>query len=302
MRELDIGDALVLELLDHQPSLSAIARELAVSQSAISQRLARLEARCGSPLVVRSSGGITPLPLAFQLAHHARAALVQLDHVDALLTTPRAASGPRTVIAASLTIADHYLGSWLARLNTASQIDIAVGNSARTIARVRAGKADIGFVEGPHAPPGLVSWELGHDALVVATTPTTAARLATPLTPRGLCETNPVVREVGSGTRAVLDAALARAGLRLPVGCAVANSTTALLDAAARGAVVVVAEVAAVQQAPVRELTCIPTTFAMPRTLRMVTRPGAQLGVVATRFTRLVRAITASAPLGTQTS
>lgn len=301
MTGVDVTDALVLELLDHQPSLSAIARELGVSQSAISQRLARLEARCGAPLVMRDGRGIVALPLAIQLAHHARAALVQLDRTDELLTPHTQAASNRTTIAASLTIADHYLGSWLARLGGSRQIDVVVGNSAQTLARVRAKRADIGFVEGPNQPPDLVSWELGHDALVIATTPRVAATLPARLSPADLCAAPLVVREVGSGTRAVLDAALARAGLRLPESCAVANSTTALLDAARRGGVVAVAAVA-YDAARDPALTTIATTFALLRTLRMVTLPGAQLGQVATRFARLVRAITASAPLAPQTA
>lgn len=301
MSGVDVADALLLELLDHQPSLSAIARELGVSQSAISQRLARLEQTCGQRLVIRDGRGIVPLPLAMQLAHHARAALVQLDRTDELLTFQHTGTAKRTVIAASLTIADHYLGSWLARLGGASQIDVVVGNSAQTLARVRAKRADIGFVEGPNPPPDLVSWELGHDALVVASTPAVAASLPSPLSASQLCAAPLAVRESGSGTRAVLDAALSRAGVRLPASCAVANSTTALLDAARRGAVVVVAGVA-YDAARDPALTTIPTAFPLLRTLRMVSLPGVQLGQVATRFARLVRAITASAPLAPQTA
>ncbi len=44
-------------------------------------------------------------------------------------------------------------------------------NSTDVAAQVRAGEADLGFVEGPTAPDGLRAVEVAHDELVVIVPP-----------------------------------------------------------------------------------------------------------------------------------
>ena len=74
--------------------------------------------------------------------------------VDSLRTDSRA----RLNVAASLTIAEHLLQTWLTRWHGREPdvvVSLVAANSADTARLVLEGQADIGFVEGPAVPTGL---------------------------------------------------------------------------------------------------------------------------------------------------
>ena len=81
------------ELLDTR-SVTAAARRVGVTQSAMSRTLARLRDVFGDPLLVRTRRGMEPTPRALELAAPARAALASADAVFA----ERAAFAPRDLV------------------------------------------------------------------------------------------------------------------------------------------------------------------------------------------------------------
>ncbi len=91
----------------------------------------------------------------------------------------------------------------------------------------------MGFVERAHGPGGAGLAVIAHDRLIVVAAPSHAwARRRRPLTAEELAATPLVLREEGSGTRQVLDAALG--GLARPL--IELSSTTAVKAAAVGGA------------------------------------------------------------------
>src|SRR5581483_6345399 len=112
-------------------------------------------------------------------------------------------------------------------------VSLLAGNSAAVAERLLAGEADLGFVEGVSVPAGLDSAVIAHDRLIVVTAPGHAwARRGRAVGAAELAETPLILREKGSGTRQVLDAALG--GLARPlIGL---SSTTAGKAAAVGGA------------------------------------------------------------------
>lgn len=94
----------------------------------------------------------------------------------------------------------------------------------------------MGFVEGSHAPPGLRSRVVQKDDLVVVVAPTHPwARRRKPFGAHELAATPLTLREVGSGTREVLETALLDLGLR-STPLVELGSTTAIKAAVASGA------------------------------------------------------------------
>jgi DNA-binding transcriptional LysR family regulator len=82
------------------------------------------------------------------------------------------------------------------------KVALRVGNSSQVADMVRGREADLGFVEGPHAPDGLGSRTIAEDELVVVVAPGHPwARRRQPLPLRTLAATPLIVREQGSGTR-----------------------------------------------------------------------------------------------------
>ncbi len=191
------------------------AQALGISQPAVSARLRRLAEAAGGPLFVRTPTGLRPTATGTRLLPLARA-LVRLHE---------AARGGeiRVRIAASQTAAAYHLPPRLARA-MGPRFELHPTNSREALRRVREGEAELAVVEGP--PPldagDLVLHPFGHDELVLVVPPDhpLAGRR---VDPGALADTPLLVREPGSGTREVVEAALAARGVRPPVRAVVAG-------------------------------------------------------------------------------
>ncbi|HEY0201708.1 MAG TPA: LysR family transcriptional regulator [Burkholderiaceae bacterium] len=89
------GELEVLVLVAERGSLSAAARQLGVSPSAVSKTMARLEARLGVQLLLRSTRRVQLTPEGTQLYERGKRVLADLDELEA---TVAARSAPRGVV------------------------------------------------------------------------------------------------------------------------------------------------------------------------------------------------------------
>lgn len=244
---VNIPELAELELLDavaRSGSLSAAARELGVSQQAVSSRLRGMERRLGLPLMTRSPGGAAPTPEGETLLSAAREVLAAARRLGETVDGLRGSRSRTLSVAASQTIAAHLLPGWvlamrrgqIERGSAPAESELRTGNSAEVIRLVRAGTADLGFIESPVVPSGLGIRRLRTDrmSLVVAPEHPWAER-AGGVALVELAGTALVAREVGSGTREAYEVAVrARLG-REPVGPAVVLSTEAAVRSAVAG-------------------------------------------------------------------
>lgn len=210
----------VLMAVARTGSLGAAAREVGTSQQAVSSRISSLEAQTGVPLVVRTRRGSVLTPSGVLVAQRASRLLEVAAELDGVLATLRADRRSKLRVGASLTVAEHLLPAWIVTLRLETQrfghpaIDFVfvAANSDAVIAQVRAGKVDLGFIEGPHAPTGLPHRAIRRDELVVVVAPDHPwARRRGELTPSELAGVSMVTREAGSGTRETYRAALDQA-------------------------------------------------------------------------------------------
>jgi DNA-binding transcriptional LysR family regulator len=243
-------------------SLSQAGARHGVSQPAASTRLARLERRMGLQLLDRSTAGCTPTPAGAAVVEWSRELLAAAEHMGRALDTLRG-SPDGVSIAASLTIAEHLLPSWLAVLHTdrpSTKVKVTVANSATVIELVRHGTVSLGFVETTEPTAGLKRRIVARDCLaVVVTARHPWSRRRTPLQPRQLADTAMVLREPGSGTRATLTSALDRLGLVLADPVLELASTAAVRNAVAAGvAPTVISELAIVDDVRAGRLVTIP--------------------------------------------
>ncbi len=193
--------------------ISAAARALHLSQPAVTAQIRRLEQAMGTALFVRSVRGVEPTEAGARLATYARSvrrlleeAMVEVPGVDEL-------SAP-LVIGASTTIAAHLLPPLLARFRGAHRtvpLRVHVGNTEEVVELVRAGHVPLGLVEGHARAAGLRLEPFVDDEIVpiIGQDAPFVLRRARDL------EGVPLLsREAGSGTRAVVERALAKAGVR----------------------------------------------------------------------------------------
>ncbi|WP_102417197.1 LysR family transcriptional regulator [Mycobacterium sp. 4858] len=200
-------------------SLGRAARELGLTQQAISRRLASMEAQVGVTLAVRTTRGSQLTPAGLIVADWARRLLEVATELDAGMGALRKEGRERIRVAASQTISEQLMPHWLLSLQTeatrrggaAPQVMLTATNSEHAIAAVRDGTVDLGFVENPGTPKGLGTCVVGQDELVIVVPPGHKwTRRARGVSARELAETPLVAREPRSGIRDSLTEALRR--------------------------------------------------------------------------------------------
>ncbi|GAA1362792.1 LysR family transcriptional regulator [Streptomyces beijiangensis] len=279
-----VPDLAALELLlavARHGSLGKAARELGISQPAASGRIRSMEARLGVVLLERSPRGSRLTDAGVLVTDWARRIVEAAEAFDAGAQALRHRRDSRLRVAASMTIAEYLLPGWLIALSTqrpGTAVSLLAGNSVSVAAHLLNGEADLGFVEGLAVPEGLDGTVIGRDRLIVVAAPTHPwARRRAPLTPRELAATALILREQGSGTRQVLDAALAgHGGLAAPL--LELASTTAVKAAAVSGAgPSVLSELAVREEIASRRLVKVPVEgIRLSRDLRAVWPTGPQ--------------------------
>jgi DNA-binding transcriptional LysR family regulator len=221
-------------------SIGRAAKAHGMSQPSASERLRTLEARVGVALLERTSRGARLTTAGQLVAGWAAPVLARAADLDAGITSLRADRQSHLKIAASLTVAEYLLPTWLIALRTVSPDTATVltaGNSVHVAEQVLADRADIGFIENTDVPAGLHSRVVSRDELVLVVAPghpwarrrrVTAARAAaTPL----------VSRESGSGTRQAWEHALKAAGIDASAVALLEMSSTTAIKAAAIGGI-----------------------------------------------------------------
>ncbi|MEU8030230.1 LysR family transcriptional regulator [Streptomyces sp. NPDC049099] len=270
-----VPDLAALELLlavARLGSLGAAAREVGITQPAASSRIRSMERQLGVALVDRSPRGSRLTDAGALVTDWARRVVEAAAAFDAGARALRDRRDSRLRVAASMTIAEYMLPGWLLALHAErpdTAVSLLAGNSAKVAELLLSGDADLGFVEGLTVPTGLDSAVIAHDRLIVVTAPGHPwARRRRPLTPEELAATPLILRERGSGTRQVLDAALG--GLARPL--IELSSTTAVKASAVSGAgPSVLSELAVGEELSMRRLVSIPVEgVSLRRELRAV--------------------------------
>ena len=192
------------------------AKALHLTPSAATAAIQALEGRHGTKLFHRvgrrlelSDAGRDFLAQARTVLGAARAAEVALAELGGL------ARG-RLSVAASQTLASHWLPPLLMRFADTHRgvtLDLSEGNTAGVVAKVLAGDADLGCVEGVVDEPALAVVPLADDRLVIVASPQHDLARSRAVTAAALGGCRWIMREPGSGTRAVFEAAMRDRGV-----------------------------------------------------------------------------------------
>jgi DNA-binding transcriptional LysR family regulator len=227
------------------------ARAENLSPSAATAAIQALEGRHGTKLFNRvgrrlelSEEGRLFLPQARAVLGAAAAAQTALEELAGLVRG-------RLALAASQTLAGHWLPPIVLRFaarHPSIAVTLVEGNTTTVAAAVRDGTAELGCIEGAIDEPALSVVPLADDRLVVVASPSHPLAGRQDLSPRALAEARWVMRETGSGTRAVLEAALASAGIdpeTLPVALTLPSNEAVCAAVAGSGCLAAVSELVA---------------------------------------------------------
>lgn len=115
LRQIDLDLLVCLDVLLRTGSVTGAAREIGLTQSAMSHALRRLRERFGDPLFVRVGSRMAPTPLAEGMAAPLRAALLELHRVVAAPGSFVAADSRRTFRVACPDLVELLLMPWITR-------------------------------------------------------------------------------------------------------------------------------------------------------------------------------------------
>ena len=192
------------------------AKSLNLAQSAASAAIAALEARHGARLFNRVGRNIELTDAGRIFLTEAKAVLARAAAAELTLAELGGLKRGNLLIQASQTVASYWLPRHLVVFKErfpGVEIDLRVGNSEQVAEAVRAGLAEIGFVEGDIDDGSLSVAPIARDQLVLVVAPDHPWANLRRFDPRRIGESNWILRERGSGTRATFEAALPRFGL-----------------------------------------------------------------------------------------
>ncbi|WP_043786977.1 LysR family transcriptional regulator [Amycolatopsis rifamycinica] len=142
-------------------AMSKAARQLHLSQPALSQTITALERRLGVRLLVRTSTGVQVTDAGTTLLGEARAVLARHDQALAAMARHTAAGGGVLRVGVPLELPPDLLPAALARLPD-TRVQARHLSSVAQVAALRAGELDVGLVRERPAGPDL-------DAVLVVT-------------------------------------------------------------------------------------------------------------------------------------
>lgn len=235
--DIDLGALALLRVVARVGSVSRAAEEVEMSPGTVTARLRTLEHQLGLTLLDRTSTGSVPTDLGILVVEWGADVIESVARLRAGVDSLNARSR-RLRIAASHTVAEHLLPSWLAsfhRRHSDVTPELHVTNSTEVVRQVKDERVVVGFIESRSAPRDLASQVVADDELVVVVDPAHDWAGGRPRTAAALAEEPLVVRERDSATREVLDRALRRVGVDLDQPVVELSSSVAIRNAVLQG-------------------------------------------------------------------
>lgn len=212
------GDLAAFVAAVEASSVHGAADALDLTQSAVTKRLQALERRAGVELFERGRFGVRPTPAGRLLYPEAKQALAALQHARNVLAEHRDLASRALALAASHTIGEFLLPTWLASFRLQEpemRAQVEIVNSPGVLHAVREHEAQIGFVEGVDNLDGYDTLTVHRDTIVVVVAGEHRWGQRTAIAAQDLTSEPYFTREAASGTRAVVNDALARVGIDL---------------------------------------------------------------------------------------
>lgn len=273
-------------------SVSRGADRLCISQPAVSKQLAVLEASLRTKLFDRLPKGVRLTDAGELLLGYARRlSALEREAEQAMGELQGMARGTLTV-GASLTVGAYLMPELLAdysRRHPHIALTLEIANTEVIQRMLLEGRLDLALTEGFADDPDLAAAVFAHDELVAIAPPGHPLLAEAPITAARLLGEPLILRESGSGTRAVLERALAERGLAARPLMSL-GSTEAIKRAVAAGAgLAVVSRLALGLELETGRLALLPLSdLVLRRPLHRLTRRGAYESRAARAFRELL--------------
>ena len=218
MANLDNFRLVVFRAVAEQRSFRKAAEELYLTQPAVSLQIKALEEEIGVRLFDRTGAHITLTQageLLIDYSRKANALLAQAEREIAALSTDHAGE---LALGASTTIAQYVLPRFLgefSRERPRVRPTMISGNTEQIVDAVREKKIHLGLIEGPATSRDVKTEPFLEDELVLIVPAAHEWAEVKSVTVAEMREAPLLMREHGSGTRKVVEVALARLGMKV---------------------------------------------------------------------------------------
>jgi len=196
--------------------MTRASQSLNLTQSATSAAIAALESRYATKLFNRIGRRIELTDAGRVFLVEARAVLARAAAAETVLSDFAGLSRGSLSLAASQTVGNYWLPPLIHRyqsLHSGIRLGLRIGNTEQVAAWVIEGIADLGLIEGNIDEPALAIQPIADDELVLVVGSRHPWAKRRSVAPRDLRGTRWVLRERGSGTRAIFEEALAKFAL-----------------------------------------------------------------------------------------
>lgn len=218
MIHLTLRQLQVFEMTARHLSHSHAAKELFLSQPAVSMQLKQLEQNIGLPLFEQSGKQLHLTEAGRELLHYSRTILQQVQEMNAVFAEMKGLEHGHLNIAVVST-ANYFMPQLLAkfiRLHPKINVSLSVANRDAVIGQLSDNIADLAIMGQPPDGVDMVSQSFMENPLVVIAAPDHALAHQKKIQPRQLADETFLLREKGSGTRGVVERFFASHKLPLP--------------------------------------------------------------------------------------
>ena len=289
---MNLNQLRVFHAVAEAGSITAAARALRVSQPSVSKQLVELENALGAQLVDRLPRGIRLTALGGVLAAHA-ARIVGIENtahteLAALLGLTRG----QLAIGASTTVGSYVVPRTfgeLRRRHPELRLELEIGNTAAVHDLVRRERVELGLTEGLVTDEDLTTQVFEEDEMVAIAPPRDPVLSRRTLSAKELVALPFVMRERGSGTREVIEAALAKKRLTVEPVMSLGSTEAVKNAVASRLGVAIVSSLTVEHELRSGALIKLEVPdLAIRRALHLVELRGKSRSPAAARFVELL--------------
>ena len=213
---MNLNHLALFHAVAEEGSMSRGAERLFISQPAVSKQIKELETALGTPLFDRLPRGLKLTPAGVLLAGYARRLFAVEAEAEHALRELRGLTRGRLTLGASLTIGDYLLPPVLGafhRQYPEIEIQLEIANTQIIQQKVSENLLDFGLTEGFADEPHLSAEVFSQDEIIAIVPPGHPLLKCRSVTSAEFCAEPLLLREPGSGTREVVERALARLGI-----------------------------------------------------------------------------------------
>lgn len=227
IRSLTVKQLRALAAVADTGAVSAAARRLGVTPPAVTMQVQLLEAATELPLLDRSGDRFRPTDAGREVVEAVARIESAIRDCVAALEAMKGLEGGRVSVAIASTakyFAPMALGAF-ARAHPKVELSLAVGNRADVLSLLRGDKVDVAIMGRPPEDMDTIRTVIGdHPHIVVA--PPDHPLAGVRLKPTALSGHTFLMREQGSGTRALMERLFAEEGVEPKIGMEIGSNET----------------------------------------------------------------------------